>query len=419
MRLLLRNVRIIGSGKNEKPVDIFIVDGVIKSIAVGIKDECDRVLDVEGACVSPGWFDLRANFRDPGDEQKETISSGLAAAAKGGFTDVLLMPSTTPPIQAKTDIEYVKSKAKGRLVTAHPAGCLSQGREGKDITEMFDMKTAGALAFTDDKRPVADSGLMLRALQYATNVGSLVMTYSDDSGISGKGLVNEGIPATESGLRSTPAFAEELMVSRDLEICRYADARLHFGTLSTKGSVERIREAKKQGLKVTADVCIHQLYFDDSVITGYDTNYKVKPPLRSMNDVAALKLALADGTIDAVCSDHSPQDEETKMVEFDFASYGIAGIETTFSALRTSCPDLPVVRLVEVLGNGPRRVLGLNEIQIKEGSMACLTIFHPDMEHIPARENSASLSHNNPLIGAKLRGKVLGVVNNGQAELFI
>ncbi|MFM8950438.1 MAG: dihydroorotase [Bacteroidota bacterium] len=374
---------------------------------------------MDGACVSPGWFDLRVNFRDPGDEHKETISSGLTAAAKGGFTDVLLMPSTTPPIQSKTDIEYVKSKAQGRLVNAHPAGCLSQGREGKDITEMFDMKSAGAIAFTDDKRPVSDSGLMLRALQYATNVGSLVMTYSDDSGISGKGVVNEGIPATESGLRSSPAFSEELMVSRDLEICRYANARLHFGTLSTKGSIDRIREAKKQGLKVTSDVCIHQLFFDDSAITGYDTNYKVKPPLRSKVDVDALKSALADGTVDAVCSDHAPQDEETKMVEFDFASYGIAGIETTFSALRTSCPDMPLGRLVEVLGNGPRRVLGLEEIQIKEGSNACITIFHPDMEHIPARENMASLSHNNPLIGVKLRGKVLGVVNNGLTELFI
>ncbi|MGR6086896.1 MAG: dihydroorotase [Arcticibacter sp.] len=418
MRLLLRNVRIIGSGKNDKPVDILIVDGVIQTISSGINDKFDRVLDVEGACVSPGWFDMRVNFRDPGDEHKETISSGCAAAAKGGFTDVLLMPSTTPPIQSKTDIEYVKSKSLGRLVTVHPAGCLSQGREGKDISEMYDMKTSGALAFTDDKRPIADSGLMLRALQYATNVGSLVMTYSDDSGISGKGLVNEGIPATESGLRSSPAFSEELMVSRDLEICRYADARLHFGTLSTKGSIERIREAKKQGLKVTADVCVHQLYFDDSVITGYDTNFKVKPPLRSKVDVVALKSALADGTIDAVCSDHSPQDEETKMVEFDFASYGIAGIETTFSALRTSCPDLTLDRLTDVLGNGPRRVLGLDEIQIKEGSKACLTIFHPDMEYIPARESSASLSHNNPLIGTKLRGKVLGVVNNGFVELF-
>ncbi|MFM7767197.1 MAG: dihydroorotase [Bacteroidota bacterium] len=419
MRLLLRNVRIIGSGKNEKPTDILIVDGVIKIISSEIKEDYDRVVDVEGACVSPGWFDLRVNFRDPGDEHKETISSGLTAAAKGGFTDVLLMPSTTPPIQSKTDIEYVKSKAQGRLVNAHPAGCLSQGREGKDITEMFDMKSAGAIAFTDDKRPVSDSGLMLRALQYATNVGSLVMTYSDDSGISGKGVVNEGIPATESGLRSSPAFSEELMVSRDLEICRYADARLHFGTLSTKGSIDRIREAKKQGLKVTVDVCIHQLFFDDSAITGYDTNYKVKPPLRSKVDVDALKSALADGTVDAVCSDHAPQDEETKMVEFDFASYGIAGIETTFSALRTSCPDMPLGRLVEVLGNGPRRVLGLEEIQIKEGSNACITIFHPDMEHIPARENMASLSHNNPLIGVKLRGKVLGVVNNGLTELFI
>lgn len=414
MRILLRNVRIIGSEKPSTTTDILIVDGMIDVIANGIQDHQAEVLEWDGACVSPGWFDLRANFRDPGDEHKETIATGLKAAAAGGFTDVLLMPSTNPPIQTKADIEYVKSKAQGHLVNLHPSGCLSVDRAGKDIGEMYDMKSVGAVAFSDDKRPIADAGLMLRALQYATNIGSVVMTYSEDPSVAGKGVVNEGLPATESGLRAAPTFAEELMVARDVEICKYTESRLHFGTISTQGSIDRIRAAKKQGLKVTADVCAHQLSLDDSVITGYDTNHKVKPPLRSKQDVQALKEALLDGTIDAVCSDHSPQDEETKMVEFDFASFGISGIETTFSVLRSACPELPLERLVQVLGNGPRGVLGLDSVEIKAGHKACLTIFHPDMEHVPTKQARASLSFNNPFLNTALKGKVLGVVNNAQ-----
>jgi len=414
MRILLRNVRIIESDEKSSNTDILIVDGVIDTIAKDIKDDQAKVFEWEGACVSPGWFDLRANFRDPGDEHKETIATGLAAAANGGFTDVLLMPSTNPPIQSKADIEYVKSKAQGNAVNLHPSGCLSVDRAGKDICEMYDMKSVGAVAFSDDKRPISDAGLMLRSLQYATNINSLVMTYSEEVGIAGKGVVNEGVPATESGLRSAPTFAEELMVARDIEICKYADSRLHFGTISTKGSIDRIRSAKQLGVKVTVDVCAHQLLLDDSVITGYDTNFKVKPPLRSKQDVEALKAALLDGTIDAVCSDHSPQDEETKMVEFDFASFGISGIETAFSVLRTACPDLPLERLTYLLGNGPRAVLGMEKVHVKTGQKACLTIFHPDMDCIPTKDNRSSISFNNPFFNRTLKGKVLGIVNNGQ-----
>lgn len=417
MRVLLKKVRIIGSEKHSGTTDILIVDGVIQTISPDITDPSAKELHWEGACVSAGWFDLRANFRDPGDEHKETISSGLRAAANGGFTDVLLMPSTNPPIQTKSDVEYIRAKSQAHLVSLHASGCLSVNRDGKDISEMFDMKSAGVVAFTDDKRPVSDAGLMLRALQYASNVGSVVMTYSEETGIAGKGVVNEGIPATESGLRAAPSFAEELMVARDIEICRYADARLHFGTISTKGAVDRIRLAKSQGLRVTADVCAHHLFFDDSAITGYDTNFKLKPPLRSTEDVAALKAALLDGTLDAVCSDHSPQDEETKVVEFDFASHGMAGIETAFSALRTACPDLPLERLAYVLGNGPRSILGLEKVEVKTGHQACLTLFHPDMQSIPTKDKRASLSFNNPFFNQSLKGKVLGVINNGQILL--
>ncbi|MFM7079615.1 MAG: dihydroorotase, partial [Bacteroidota bacterium] len=257
-----------------------------------------------------------------------------------------------------------------------------------------------------------------RALQYARNVGTLVMTYSDDAGISGNGMVNEGVPATLSGIKSAPAFAEELMVARDIEICRYSQGRLHFGTLSTKGSMELVSKAKAEGLSITADVCAHQLFFDDTVITGYDTNFKVKPPFRSESDVHALRLAIANGSIDAICSDHSPHDDESKAVEFDFASYGIAGIETAFAAARTACKDVPLNRLVDCMSNGPRRVLGLEPIMIKEGAKACLTVFHPDLEWIPNAMDRSTMATNNPFLGMTLKGKVLGVVNNDQMAWF-
>ncbi|MFN5325283.1 MAG: dihydroorotase [Bacteroidota bacterium] len=414
MRLLMRSVRVIESNKEEYISDLLVVDGIIHKIGNGIKDKDALVFDVPGACVSPGWVDLRANFRDPGEETKETIQSGLSAAAHGGFTGVVLMPSTNPPIQTKADVEYLLSRSSGHAVNIYPCGVLSHDRDGKDISEMFDMKTAGAVAFGDDKRPVRDSGLMSRALQYSLNIGSVVMTYSDDSGISGKGIVNEGVSSTISGLKSSPAFAEELMVARDIEICRYTGGRLHFGTISTKGSVDRIRAAKKDGLPITADVCAHQLFFDDSVITDYDTNYKVKPPFRSSDDIESLKLGVMDGTIDAICSDHYPQDDESKNVEFDFAGFGIAGIETAFSVSRTALVDLSVQKLMELFTFGPRRVLGLEQVQIKEGHAANLTVFHPEQEWTPSKDHRKSLSANNPFFGMTLKGKVLGVLNNGQ-----
>jgi dihydroorotase len=262
---------------------------------------------------------------------------------------------------------------------------------------MHDMKRAGAVAFTDDRRPVSDSGLLLRALQYTKNIDSLVISYADDKSISGKGQVNEGVASTMSGLKGMPAFAEELMVNRDLRICEYTGGRLHFSTISTAAAVEMIRQAKAKGLPVTAEVCAHQLFFDDSVILDYDTNFKVKPPFRSQSDIEALKKGLVDGTIDVICSDHCPEDAESKVVEFDFASYGIAGIETAYAVANTA------------LGNESSTAIP----EIKEGAIANLTVFDPSLEWIPTATDSKSKSKNNPFFGFKLKGKAIAVFNNG------
>lgn len=418
MNVLLREVTIVNGNdalKGQKK-DILITDGRIARIGDRLEaPQGATVFHHPGACVSVGWVDMKANFRDPGHETEESISSGLAAAAAGGFTGVVLMPSTTPVVQSKTDVEYLIGKSSGHAVSVYPAGALSVNREGKDITEMYDMKQAGAVAFTDDKRPVTDSGLMMRALQYSGNLNALVISYADDAHISGKGMVNEGVPAVVAGMKGAPAFAEELMVFRDIRISEYTGVPVHFSTLSTAAAVERVREAKGNGGRITAEVTAHHLYFDDTVIPQFDSNHKVKPPYRSTGDRDALRKAVADGTIDVICSDHSPEDLESKEVEFDFAAYGIIGLETAFAVARTALgTQVPVSRLADCFSVNPRRILNLGGTTIAEGEPACLTVFDPEMKWTYASESIRSRSANSPFIGVELQGKPLAICNNGR-----
>jgi dihydroorotase len=421
MKLLLKDLRVIGSNdvSGENPADILVENGVITRIGQSIKESGAKEWSSPGAYVSAGWIDMKANFRDPGHEHKEDLRSGLEAAAQGGFTAVVLMSSTDPPIQSKADIRYLTERANGHIVEVYPTGVLSEAGQGKEISEMFDMKQAGAVAFTDDRKSVADSGLLLRALQYAGNMNSLVITYADDAGISGRGIVNEGPSSTLAGLKGAPDFAEALMVNRDIRICEYAGGRLHFSTISTEAAVNLIRQAKQQGIGITAEVCAHQLFFDDSSVLAYDTLYKVKPPFRSRKDIKALVNGLKDGTIDAIVSDHSPHEKESKVVEFDFAAFGIGGIETTFAVANTACGDvLGLQRLIETFTIGPRNILGLPVPEIREGMAANLTIFDPEMEWTPDAAGSRSRSRNNPFFGIKLKGKPLAVFNKGQFRVI-
>jgi dihydroorotase len=416
MKILIRSAIVVnpGSPLNGETLDILVDKGIITETGRNLPvPDGATVFHHEGAMVSPGWLDVKANFREPGEEVKEGMASGLNAAAAGGFTGVVLMPSTTPAIQNRADVAFLKSRAAGNLVEVFPAGALSVQREGVDITEMFDMKQAGAVAFTDDKRPVADSGLMMRALQYAKSIGSMVISFPSDKGLAGKGQVNEGISSTTAGMKGIPAFAESIMVHRDLNICEYTGGRLHFSTLSTAESVHLVRKAKKAGYPVTAEVAAHHLFFDDTAIMGYDTNFKVSPPLRSKADVASLRKAVADGTIDCICSDHNPQDDESKVVEFDFASYGIAGIETAFAAARTACADtVPVEQLIMAFSSNARKVFGLPVPMIRKGEPANLTIFDPSLKWTLSAESMKSKGRNNPFIGMELTGKPLAVCNN-------
>lgn len=420
MNLLIQSIIIIDpqSPFNNKTVDILIKNGVIDQIKKEIKAEKGiQVISGKGLHVSPGWFDMQANFRDPGFEYKEDIHSGIAAAAAGGFTNVALMPTTNPTLSTKSSVEYVINKAKNKVVSVHPIGSLSVNAEGKDIAELYDMHLAGAVAFSDDKKSVKDSGLLTRALQYIQTFDGVVITFCNDSNITHEGVVNEGVTSTSLGLKGMPSLAEEVVVHRNIALAEYCNSALHVGPISTKKSVELIREAKKKKLKITASVNAYSLLLDDSVLKEFDTNYKLNPPLRTKEDIIALRKAIADGTIDAINSDHSPEDIENKKVEFDHAAFGMIGLETAFAVINSALGKNGLESMVTTLSIKPRKILKQPTVTIKENEKACITLFEPNSEWLIKESDIKSKSKNTPFIGKRLTGKVVGIVNNNQLHL--
>jgi dihydroorotase len=413
MNLLIKSATILdpGSSFHQQVADILIEKGVITQIADNIDADAE-LFDAEGKYVSPGFFDLNCNIGELGLETKEDLRSGTTAAAAGGFTGIALMPNSQPPVHSKSEVEYLLNRSKGNLVDVYPLGTISQKREGKDLAEMYDMYQSGAKAFTDGSRPVQDAGLMERALLYAQGFDALVFSYPEDTAIAGKAKVNEGEISTLLGMKGIPSLAEELMVARDLYLAEYTVSRIHFTTISTARSVELIREAKRKGIEVTCDVAAHHLVLTDEALLGFDSLYKVKPPLRTADDVAALIKGLKDGTIDAIVSQHTPHEIEFKDVEFEVAEYGITGLQTAFSlALKAG---LPVELIVEKLAINPREILGVETPVIAEGENANLVIFDTDAEWEYSAANNKSKSANSPYIGHSLKGKVLLTYNNQQ-----
>lgn len=380
-------------------------------IGPGIETDAE-VLEAEGCFVSPGFFDLNCNIGEPGLETKEDLYTGTKAAAAGGFTGIALMPNTIPPVHSKAEIEYIVNRSKKNLVDVYPLGAISYKREGKDLAEMYDMYLSGAKAFTDGNRPVQDAGLMERALLYAQGFDALVFSYPEDTAIAGKAKVNEGEISTLLGMKGIPSLAEELMIARDLYLAEYTGSKIHFSTISTTRSVELVREAKRKGLEVTCDVAVYHLLLTDEALVGFDSLYKVKPPLRTQDDVDALLAGLKDGTIDAIVTQHTPHEVEFKNVEFEVAEFGIIGLQTAFSlAIQAGLePEL----IVQKLAISPREILGVDIPTVAEGKEANLVVLDPEGHWDYGKNNNRSKSYNSPFIGHNLKGKVLLTINNNQ-----
>jgi dihydroorotase len=425
LMLLLRNIHIIAPSQpdlNGQNRDIFInSDGKIQHIASAnsfIADAKTHVFDAPNAHVSIGWFDVGALTGDPGLEHRETLETVSQAAMSGGYTTLAPFPNTEPAVHSKSEILYIKNKTQSFLVDFKPIGALSVNTDGKDMAEMLDMRAAGAIAFSDGRRTIQDAGLMLRGLQYAKIFDGLVFNRPNDKSTSPHGQMHEGVMSTSLGLPGIPSMAEEMMVQRDLHLVRYADSRLHFHNLSAARSVALVRQAKEQGLRVTASVAALNLCFSDEILRGFDTNFKVMPPLREAEDIAALLEGLKDGTIDFITSNHAPIDEEGKNLEFAYADFGAIGLETTFGLINQFLHNQFTINdLVCFLAENSRRILDVPLPKIAEGELANLTIFDPSKEWTFTAKDIRSKSKNSPVIGDILRGSVLGVVNRGQYRI--
>ncbi|MCB0696924.1 MAG: dihydroorotase [Chitinophagaceae bacterium] len=413
---------------HNKVVDITIKDGIISKIAASAKKTGESSIEVDGKkvytsaksegpiSVSKGWVDIMADYAEPGHEQKETIQSGLAAAAAGGFTDVFLAPNTDPVVSTKSVVEFLLKKAAGNIVNLHPMGSISQNIEGKNLAEMMDMQAHGAIAFTDGWKPVQTSNLMLKALEYVKAFNGTLIQIPQDDSIASTGLMHEGAVSTRIGMAGIPPEAETIIIYRDLQLLKYTGSRLHFTGISTAAGLDMIRKAKKEKLNVTCSVTPYHLALTDEALAGYSSMYKVTPPLRTEKDRQALIKGLKDGTIDCITSHHRPQDWDAKVKEFEYAAYGMNIQEIAFNiALEGVGDKAELESIVDAFANKPREIFGLAQDGLQKGKPANMTLFSAKGKVVLNKMTSASA--NNPFIGKELPGKVIGVVNNNNIKL--
>lgn len=410
MKLLIKKATIINlnSPLNGQVKNILVENGKISFVEENTI--ADKTIEGKKLCVSIGWFDMRVTMGEPGLEHKEDIESVCAAAAAGGFTAIASMPNTKPPIQTKDAVSYIRSRTVNTLVTIYPIASVTLGNKGEELTEMIDLHTAGAVAFSDGDRPVWHTDVMLKALQYTQTFEGLVINHAEDKLLTHGAQMNESLLSTKLGLRGFPKLAEELMVARDLQILEYTGGRLHFAHISSPASLDLIRTAKKKGLNVTCDIAAYQLVLDEELLADFNTNYKVNPPLRAKQDIEAYWKAIADDTIDVIVSDHIPHDTECKNLEYDLADFGIIGLETMFAVLNTNNTTIPLDKLVSKFTKAPRTILKIEIPTLQEGREAELTIFDSEEEWVYEAKNIKSKSKNSPFIGQMLKGKVKAVV---------
>jgi len=427
MKLLLTGARVIDpSQKMDAVADVLLENGKIAEITpdlaktINSKDKGKvKTIDLAGMIVVPGLIDMHTHLREPGLEYKETIASGTAAAVAGGFTSVACMPNSSPINDNRSITEFIKRKAaEAGLANVHPIGAISKDSAGSQLTEFWDLKEAGIVALSDDGKPLMDAALMRRALEYASSLGLPVISHCEDTNLSGGGLMNEGYYSTILGLRGIPSVAEEAMVARDILIAEFTKTSVHIAHVSTAGSVRLIREAKKRGIPITAETAPHYFTLTDESLQSYDTNYKINPPLRGVDDLAAIKEGLADGTLDAIACDHAPHGRTDKEVEFEYAACGISGLETSFGLSMQLVSDgvLSLPDLIAKMSTNPARILNLPKGTLKAGVDGDITVIDPKMKWKVDVKAFRSRGKNTPFHGREMQGRAVLTIVGGDIK---
>lgn len=423
MKIILKNINLLNpeTGINEKGTDILIIDGKISRIGkISDKEASEtKVYDFSGKYVVPGLFDMHVHLREPGREDEETVKTGCDSAANGGFTGIACMPNTEPAIDSAEVVTLIKEKAAGHLVDVHPIGAATLGRKGEIISPMAELVEAGAAGFSDDGVAIKTSAMLRRALEYSSMYNVPVIEHCEDESLTG-GAMNEGLNSTILGLPPVPSVSEDIIVSRDLLMAGYIGGKIHIAHISTKKSVEMVRDAKKRGIKVTAEATPHHFSLTDDAVKTYDTNVKMSPPLRTQADVDAIQKGLKDGTIDCIASDHAPHSPEEKETEFEFAPNGILGLETEVGLAISelySKKILSLEQLIEKMAINPRKILNIPVPKFEVGEMANLTILDTESIWTVDINKFKSKSHNSPYDKKLMTGKAFGVINNGKMYL--
>ena len=419
MTILLRQVKIADTNSpfNGLVKDILVQDQQIISITDQYKGKADQIIECKHTNICPGFVDPFVHFCDPGMENRENLQSGAAAASVGGFTTVFVIPNTNPVIDTKSQVTYIHQHTQELPIHILPLGAISKKIEGKDLAEMIDMHSNGAIAFTDGLHPVQSTLLFLKALQYVKAFDGVVIQMPIDKSLGSLGLMNEGILSTQLGLPGIPAIAEELMIHRDIELVKYTQSKLHITSVSTAKGIALIAAAKKEGLPISCSVTPYHLFFTEEDIKDYNTLLKVFPPLRSKEDQKALIKAVENGIVDCISSHHMPQDWDGKNIEFENAKAGMASIETSFSAVKQKIPSLSENKLAELFSINARQIFNLPSMTIEEGAAAEFTLFNTQASTCLSKEHSKSKSANSPFWDLTLQGKIMGSYVKGKLLL--
>lgn len=422
MRICVKGGRLIDPSQGiDGPFDLLIRDGVVEAVCeAGSAPGGERdvqIIDASGRVVVPGLIDMHVHLREPGEEYKETIGTGTRAAAAGGLTGVACMPNTNPPVDCGAVVEFLLRKAREEgTVKVYPVGAITKGLKGESLSEIGEMRSCGAVALSDDGRPVANALVMRRAMEYAKGFGIPIISHCEDPALSARGSMNEGDVSLELGLRGIPSIAEEAMVARDLLLAEWTGCHLHIAHVSTEGSVRLIRDAKRRGVRVTAEATPHHLILTEDAVKGWDTDTKVNPPLRTIRDVEALQEALGDGTIDVLASDHAPHARTDKELEYELAAFGISGLETLvgLTLMLVQKGVLSLSQWVEKLSCNPARILNVNGGSLRPGSPADVTILDLGRSWKVNPEGFLSKGKNTPFKGWSIKGKAICTIVAGK-----